>query len=83
MVEAIDIKGDEQDLGPRTWRSLCLVIDPGAALFFAQLVFMAAVLVFCMIQLLTIKECEGQQFYSGTIIFILGLLLPGPRLRQG
>ena len=61
-MEAIDVKG-EAEPEHRIWRSLCLIIDPGAALFFSQMLGIAAVLVFCMAQLLSIKECEGQQYY--------------------
>jgi hypothetical protein len=74
-----DIINDEKET---IWRSLCFRCDPKAIVFFSQLFVILLVMVFCMYQLITIKDVNEKQYYFGTLTFILGLLCPNPSIKR-
>jgi hypothetical protein len=71
---------DDQSGPP--WRSLCFQLDRAAAIFFSQLAVLVVVAVFCMYQLINVRNPDERTFYSSTLTFILGLICPAPGSRR-
>ena len=64
----------------RQWRSCCLTMDRGAALFCTQALISAGTIGLCTYQLINLENCEAQSLYSGVLTLILGAWLPTPKM---
>lgn len=65
------------------WRSCCIEVDSRAVLFFSQLVITSSVMAFCIYILATRGDCETQKWYGGTLMFLIGIHLPAPKITSG
>lgn len=64
------------------WKSCCFYIDKGLLQFIFETVFALGVIIFCIIQMIRLPDCESQQLYSGILTFVIGILVPQPTLRE-
>lgn len=63
------------------WRSCCgLLIDRRLLTYLAQLLIIILIISFCIVQLIRLEECSGQQAYLGLLTLLIGILCPSPAL---
>ena len=65
-----------------TWTSCCLTIDRRAATYFTQMFIIIMVMVFAIIQLVRLDDCNSQQAYLGLLTLLLGILVPSPKFTK-
>ena len=62
-----------------TWRSCCgLIIDRRLLMYLAQILMIAGIMIFCICQLLRLKQCADQQAYLSLLMLLIGILCPSP-----
>ena len=65
-----------------TWDSCCLTMDKRAVVFFFQMFIISGVMVFNIIQLIRLQECAHQVPYMSLLTFLIGVLIPNPKISQ-
>ena len=61
------------------WESCCgLIVDRRLVVYLGQLVSIAAIMAFCIYQLITIDSCPDKQGYMSLLTLLIGLLCPSP-----
>ena len=63
------------------WKCCCFSATKGLIQFTVETFFSLIVIIFCIIQLILLMDCESQQLYSGILSFVLGILIPQPNIR--
>jgi hypothetical protein len=64
------------------WKSCCFYIDKGLVQFVVESFFAIQVILFCIVQMIRLPDCESQQLYSGILTLVIGILVPQPTLRR-
>ena len=75
-----DIK-TQDDITENTWTRCCLKMDKRAVQYFSQLGVIGGIIVFDIVQLLTLTACESQVPYMSLLTFLVGILIPNPKLQ--
>ena len=65
-----------------TWRSCCLTVDKRALLYFGQMGVGIVIIAFCLAMLIKNENCETFSRYSPLLTFIIGIMLPAPKLHD-
>ena len=65
-----------------TWRSCCLTVDKRALLYFGQMGIGIVIIAFCLAMLIKNENCETFSRYSPLLTFIIGIMLPAPKLHD-
>ena len=65
-----------------TWRSLCLVVDKNAVMYFTTIFIIVGIMIFCIFKLITDDSCVAQQSYMGLLTLLLGLVAPAPTFKK-
>jgi hypothetical protein len=65
-----------------TWTSCCLTVDRRATTFFTQMFIILLVMVFAIVQLIRLDDCNSQQAYLGLLTMLLGILIPSPKFNK-
>ena len=63
------------------WESCCLTIDKRFLLFGTQFFVMLLIIIFCIVQLIKNNDCEAQRAYSSLLTFIIGVMIPTPKVK--
>lgn len=85
LVKQHEIKVDEEERKfnhAYTWTSCCLRVDKRALNYFTQASFSAAIVIFCVIMLISEQNCETFSRYSPLLTLVVGVWLPNPNLKQ-
>ena len=64
-----------------SWKSCCLILDKRFVQFFTQMSVIILIIVFCIVQLVRLDDCNNQRAYVGLLTFIIGILLPQPTIK--
>ena len=64
-----------------SWKSCCLVLDKRFVQFFAQMLVIMLIIIFCVVQLSRLDDCNNQRAYVGLLTFIIGIMLPQPTIK--
>ena len=67
---------------PRIWHSCCLTADKDFCMYITQIALIFFVILFCIYQLLTLKECIYQTVYTSMLTLLIGLVIPSPAIRK-
>ena len=65
-----------------TWRSCCLTVDKRVLLYFGQMGIGIVIIAFCLAMLIKNENCETFSRYSPLLTFIIGIMLPAPKLHD-
>ena len=65
-----------------TWKSCCMVLDRRAVQYFTQIFIIGGCMIFSVIQLTQLTDCESQQTYMGLLTLLIGILLPNPKFND-
>ena len=77
----IAVEDDERTFDHENrWNSCCLTVDKRAIAFFAQVAVGAIIICFCVTMLVSNQDCATFSRYSPLLTFVVGILLPAPRL---
>ena len=63
------------------WQSCCLTLDKNFVQFFTHMSILLLIIVFCIYKLVVQNDCESQRGYMGLLTFILGILMPQPKIK--
>lgn len=66
----------------REWHSCCMTIDRDFFTYVTQILLILLVIVFCIYQLLTLKECVYQITYTSLLTLLIGLVIPNPTIKK-
>ena len=75
----MDMEINEQK---NTWRSLCLVMDKNAVMYFTQVSIIFLVMCFAVAKLLTNGSCEAQTTYISLLTLCIGIIAPAPTFKK-
>jgi hypothetical protein len=64
-----------------TWKSCCLILDKNFTQYITQMMIISLIIIFCITQLIRLDDCNNQRAYVGLLTFILGILLPQPKIK--
>jgi hypothetical protein len=67
---------------PRIWHSCCLTADKDFCMYITQIALIFFVILFCIYQLLTLRECIYQTVYTSMLTLLIGLVIPSPAIRK-
>ena len=82
-VGALDISNSRRiEPKPRIWHSCCLTADKDFCMYITQIALIFFVILFCIYQLLTLKECIYQTVYTSMLTLLIGLVIPSPAIRK-
>ena len=70
----------EDDELENYWKSCCLILDKRFCQFFSQMGVMLLIIIFCIVQLTRLDDCNNQRAYVGLLTFIVGILMPQPKI---
>jgi hypothetical protein len=65
-----------------TWKSCCITMDKRAVQYFTQMFIIGGIMVFNISQLLTLKDCNSQVPYMSLLTFLIGILIPNPKITR-
>jgi hypothetical protein len=85
VSEMRDVRDVREEFVGRTppkyvWRSCCMECDSRAVVFFSQFCVSVGVISFCIYQMAIHDDCESQKGYGSLLTFLVGLLLPSPKI---
>ena len=63
-----------------TWDSCCLRTDKRVVQYFSQIFIISGIMMFNIYQLVTLKECSEQGPYMSLLTFLIGILIPSPKV---
>ena len=66
----------------RVWHSCCLTADKDFCMYITQITLISFVILFCIYQLLTLKECIYQTVYTSLLTLLIGLVIPSPAIKR-
>jgi hypothetical protein len=66
----------------KRWKSCCFSADKGLIQFVVESVFAVQVILFCIVQMTRLHDCESQQLYSGILSLVIGILVPQPSINR-
>ena len=72
----------EQEEQKNTWRSLCLVMNKNAVMYFTQVIIIFFVMCFAIYKLTTNESCEAQTTYMSLLTLCIGVIAPSPQLKK-
>ena len=64
------------------WTCCCFTVNKGLLQFIVQTILAVQIIIFCIIQMVRLPDCESQQLYSGILGLILGILVPQPSIQN-
>ena len=64
-----------------TWKSCCLVLDKHFTQYITQMMILLLIIIFCIVQLTLKDDCNNQRAYVGLLTFIVGILMPQPKIK--
>ena len=73
----IEEKKDDQ-----TWKSCCFIIDRRFCQFISQYIIILIIITVCIYQLIRLEDCVHQNLYVGLITFLIGIILPSPKISK-
>ena len=79
MEHKIEMEQEEQK---NTWRSLCLVMDKNAVMYFSQIIIIFFVMCFAIYKLTTNESCEAQTTYMSLLTLCIGVIAPSPTFKK-
>jgi hypothetical protein len=71
----------EQEIIENTWSSCCFHIDRRACKFVSQMVTLASIMTFCVVQLIRLDKCDSDQ-YLGILTLCIGVVIPSPIFKK-
>lgn len=80
--EEIHRKEIEDEKFLNTYRSCCLTSDKRALEFFLKSGVIFSVLIFSMIQVMTVENSAERNAFLNVVILILGTFLPSPKIKE-
>jgi hypothetical protein len=63
------------------WKSCCLTLDKHFTQYITQMIILLLIIIFCIVQLILKEDCDNQRAYVGLLTFILGILMPQPKIK--
>ena len=72
----------QDDKYENTWNSCCLTMDKRAVQYFSQMFIISGIMVFNIAQLIRLQECSHQVPYMSLLTFLIGVLIPNPKISQ-
>ena len=79
MEHKIEMEQEEQK---NTWRSLCLVMNKNAVMYFTQVIIIFFVMCFAIYKLTTNESCEAQTTYMSLLTLCIGVIAPSPTFKK-
>ena len=79
LEHVIEVENKEID---RTWRSMCLVTDKNAVMFFIQVGIIFFVMCFTIFKLITDTPEGAQTTYMSLLTFCIGVIAPSPTFKK-
>ena len=77
------VEDDERKFQHETgWRSCCWTVDKRALLYFGQMGIGIVIIAFCLAMLIQNENCETFSRYSPLLTFVVGIMLPAPKLHD-
>ena len=67
---------------PTVWHSCCLTADKHFVMYVTQISVILLIIIFCIYQLLTLRECIHQITYTSLLTLLIGLVIPSPAIRK-
>ena len=67
---------------PTVWHSCCLTADKHFVMYVTQIAVILLIIIFCIYQLLTLRECIHQITYTSLLTLLIGLVIPSPAIRK-
>lgn len=65
-----------------TWKSCCMTMDKRAVQYFSQISIITGIMIFTITQLVRLKECSSQVPYMSLLTFLIGILIPNPKISK-
>ena len=83
VAHKFQVEDDERKFQHETtWRSCCLTVDKRALLYFGQMGIGIVIIAFCLAMLIQNENCETFSRYSPLLTFVVGIMLPAPKLHD-
>ena len=64
------------------WRCCCVSTNKSLIQFMVETLLSIQIIVFCIVQMIRLPDCESQQLYSGILGLVIGILVPQPSIRR-
>ena len=82
LQHKIDVEDERKFNHDNTWTSCCLRVDKRALNYVTQASFSAAIVIFCIVMLLSNQNCDAFSRYSPLLTLVVGVWLPNPNLKN-
>ena len=79
MEHKIEMENNEQE---NTWRSLCLVVNKNAVMYFTQIGIIFLVMCFAVFKLITDTSDGAQTIYMSLLTLCIGVISPSPTFKK-
>ena len=79
MEHKIEMENNEQE---NTWRSLCLVVNKNAVMYFTQVGIIFSVMCFAVFKLITDTSEGAQTTYMSLLTLCIGIISPAPTFKK-
>lgn len=68
----------EPDHETNVWKSCCFKVERQSVKYFSQLTILGIVMIYSMVMIVVIPNCESQRNYAALLTMCLGIILPTP-----